>query len=161
MTFLGIDPGLAAIGWGIVDRLDHQLKVIDYGVITTNSQIPVGERLVFIHEQLVSLLMRYQPDLCGIETLFFSKNISSALPVAQARGVLLFTLQMHQLQVVELAPNEVKKSVVGIAKAKKEQVSEMIRFILGLKEVPNPSHAADALAIAYCAANLKSIRYVS
>ncbi len=161
MTCLGIDPGLASTGWGVIRFHDRQIPLVEYGIIATDSDCSAGERLLSIHQQVRDLVDRFQPDICGIETLFFSKNITSALPVAQARGVVLMTLQMSGIPLAELAPNQIKKTVVGIAKAQKEQVSEMIRIILGLREIPRPSHAADALAIAYCASQQGVTRHVS
>lgn len=151
MIALGIDPGLAETGWGLVERRRNRFSALDYGVIETPSSQPTGERLLAIHLRLREVLQRFEPRVCGVEILYFSRNVTSALPVAQARGVVLLTVRLSGIPVVELAPNLVKKNVVGIATAEKDQVMEMIRVILGLSERPRPSHAADALALAYSA----------
>jgi crossover junction endodeoxyribonuclease RuvC len=160
MIALGIDPGLASTGWGVVAQIHSRFKMIDYGFFSTTAGLPIGERLLIIHGEVQKLIRQFKPDVCGVETLYFSKNISSALPVAQSRGVILLVLQQHAIPIIELAPNQIKKSVVGIAKAQKEQVSEMMRILLGLSEVPKPSHAADALAMAYCALSPQGVIHV-
>ena len=151
---LGIDPGLAGTGWGIVAAGDGTIQYIDHGIIQTKADRPRAERLFFILESFRSILDKYKPGEAAIEILFFGKNVSSAIPVAEARGVILAALAEHGLLVFELTPNSIKKGVVGIGKADKKQVQQMVCLILGLNEIPKPDHAADALGAAICAANL-------
>ncbi len=161
MIAFGIDPGLAETGWGCLEILIGRVQTLGWGVIHTNPKEDPAARLFSLHTQLVSLLDQFKPEVCGIETLFFSKNISSALPVAQARGVLLFTLFQKHIKVEEFAPNQIKKTVTGIAKAEKHQVQMMMKTLLKLDEIPKPNHAADALAVAYCSHQFGGVLNVS
>ena len=133
---LGIDPGLARTGWGIVDSNGTRHKHVDHGAILTG------------YREIISIIEAYQPSGMGIETLFFTKNISSAMPVAQARGVVLLAAAEKGMAVGEYSPVTIKQSVVGTGDAAKGQVQEMVRLLLGLSELPEPDHAADALAAA-------------
>ena len=152
---IGVDPGLASTGWGIVessgDSSRGKLKYIAHGCIETNPAEDRGERLVFIHRSFLKILKTYKPDDAAIEKLYFGKNISSAMAVAEARGVLLMTLGLKDIPALELTPNAIKQAVAGVCRADKKQIQEMVRLILGLKDVPRPDHAADALGAAICA----------
>jgi crossover junction endodeoxyribonuclease RuvC len=150
---IGIDPGLASTGWGIVDYAGGKIRYIDHGIIETKTGQAQAERLFFIMESIRSILDNYRPVEAAVEILYFSRNVSSALPVAEARGVIFAALAERGLPVYELRPNVIKQGVTGIANADKKQVQEMVRIILGLTEIPKPNHAADALAAAICAAN--------
>jgi crossover junction endodeoxyribonuclease RuvC len=150
---IGIDPGLASSGWGIVEYKNSRLRHIAHGCIKTGPELPRGERLFFICRALREVLETYGPCLAAMETLYFSRNVSSALPVAEARGVLSMVLAERGIALMEFTPNAIKKAVVGESRAEKSQVQEMLRLILGLKEVPSPDHAADALGAAVCAAH--------
>jgi crossover junction endodeoxyribonuclease RuvC len=150
---IGIDPGLASTGWGIVDCADGKIRYVDHGSIETKAGQAPAERLFFIMESFRSVLDNYQPAEAAVEILYFSRNVSSALPVAEARGVVFAVLAEHGLKVREFRPNVIKQGVTGVAHADKKQVQEMVRIILGLEEIPKPNHAADALAAAICAAN--------
>lgn len=152
---LGLDPGLAATGYGLIGIAGGKTRYLAHGVIKTASEATPGERLAVIHDAVLLLLEQYKPEKAGIETLYFAKNRSSALPVAQARGVLLFTLQKKGVAVLECTPQEIKQALTGSGRAAKEQVGEMVRLLLGLKEVPGPDHAADALAAAICCFHLE------
>jgi crossover junction endodeoxyribonuclease RuvC len=149
---LGIDPGLADTGWGIIDAGNGDLLHIDHGVIETKADRPRAERLYFIFASVRSILVKYKPDEAAVETLYFGKNISSAIPVAEARGVVCAAVAERGLILRELTPSAIKLGVAGVARADKRQVQEMARLILGLDEPVRNGHAADALGAAICAA---------
>ena len=150
---IGIDPGLASTGWGVIEYTRGRLKHIAHGCIETHADKNRGERLVFIYKSFLKILKLHEPSQAAIENLYFGKNITSAMAVAEARGVLLMALYSKGLAVQELTPNGIKQAVVGVNKAEKKQVQEIVRLILGLNEIPKPDHAADALGAAICAAN--------
>jgi len=150
---IGIDPGLAAAGWGVVDYTGGKIRYVDHGSIETKAGRPQAERLFYIMESLRSILDTYRPDEAAVETLYFGRNVSSAIPVAEARGVIFAVLAERGLTVHEFRPNAIKQGVTGVANADKKQVQELARIILGLEEIPKPDHAADALGAAICAAN--------
>jgi len=150
---IGIDPGLASTGWGIVDCAGGRVRYIDHGSIETKAGEPLAERLLTIMQSISSVLDTYRPTESAVEILYFGRNVSSAIPVAEARGVIFAALAEHGLPVCELRPNAIKQGVAGVARADKKQVQEMVRIILGLEEKPKPDHAADALGAAICAAN--------
>lgn len=145
---MGIDPGLASTGYGIIQKIDSKLVPVAYGVIRTAAHTPQGDRLLEIFDRLTAVIHTYRPRSAGVETLYFAKNTSSALPVAQARGVVLLALARRHICIGEHTPNSIKKAVTGVARADKEQVQEAVKFLLGLTEVPKPNHVADALAAA-------------
>jgi crossover junction endodeoxyribonuclease RuvC len=148
-----VDPGLASTGWGVIDFSETRLRYIAHGCIETEPDLPRGERLFSIYQAFLRILKKYKPQEAAMENLYFGRNISSAMVVAEARGVLLMALTKQGLPVLELTPNDIKKAVVGVVKAEKKQVQEMLRFLLGLPEIPKPDHAADALGAAVCAAH--------
>ena len=148
---LGIDPGTATTGYGLVrDREDGSLESLSYGTIQTPAGVAAHQRLSMLFHQLNELLLLHRPDCSAVEKLFFQRNVTTAIAVGQARGVLLLSLAQRDIPVFEYTPNEVKQSVTGYGAADKKQVQEMIRTILHLKEIPKPDDAADALAIALC-----------
>jgi crossover junction endodeoxyribonuclease RuvC len=149
---IGIDPGLASTGWGIVEADGARLRYIDHGCIQTKPDTPHAERLLFIHNELRAILERFHPALSAMETLFFARNAKTAMPVGEARGVLCMTLAQAGLALREFSPNALKQAITGVARAEKRQVQEMVRLILGLESIPRPDHAADALAAAIAAA---------
>lgn len=153
MIILGIDPGTAMLGFGIVERTGTRLRAIDYGVIKTPSNLALPDRLEAIHLALTDLIELHAPDLMGVERLFFTKNVQTAFAVGQARGVVLLAAAQHNLEIREATPNEVKVATAGHGSAAKEQVQRMVQAILGLAEIPTPDDAADALAIAICVGN--------
>ena len=153
LRIIGVDPGLASTGWGVVEFSQNHLQYIAHGCIETSAEDPKGKRLFIIHSSFLKVLKVYKPREAAIENLYFGKNISSAMSVAEARGVLLLALTSQGLPVRELTPNAIKKAVVGVTRADKSQIQEMVRLILGLKEIPKPDHAADALGAAICAAH--------
>ncbi len=148
---IGIDPGLANTGWGVIEADTRRVRHVSHGSIETTSDTPLPQRLLVIHQALNTILHTWQPIEAAIETLYFGKNITSALPVAEARGVLCMTLAEFGVPVHELTPHAIKQAVVGAARAEKEQVQEMTRVLLGLDAIPRPNHAADALGAAICA----------
>ena len=153
MIVLGIDPGTAALGYGIVERTGGALRMIDVGCVTTSPDVTLGQRLRIIHDAVSQLIETHHPVLVGVERLFFSKNVQTAFAVGQARGVVLLAAAQHDVDIREATPNEVKSAVAGYGAADKEQVGRMVATILGLSEVPTPDDAADALAVAICVAN--------
>jgi len=157
MRVLGVDPGLANTGWGIVDGKGSKLIYRMQGTIITKSASPVTLRLLKIYEQIVQLIDEYKPQCLSLETLFFAKNMTSALPVAQARGVVILAGAQAGLPVHEFSPNEIKQSVVGNGRADKKQVETMVRLLLGKIEDNTSDHAMDALASAICSIHQGSI----
>ena len=146
---LGIDPGTATLGYGLVrENRDSSLESVAYGVITTSSKMPAHERLVKIYNEINELLLLHRPDRCAVEKLFFQKNVTNAIAVGQARGVVLLSIAQAGLDVGEYTPNEIKQAVAGYGSAQKRQVQEMVRTLLVLSDIPRPDDAADALAVA-------------
>ncbi|MEW5817417.1 MAG: crossover junction endodeoxyribonuclease RuvC [Spirochaetota bacterium] len=150
IRILGIDPGLAQTGYGVIEVEGDHFHHIYHGSFTTSPQTSSGMRLKVIYDGIIRVINTYKPDEAGVESLFFAKNITSALPVAQARGVILLALAKKNIPAAEYAPPEIKQAIVGTGRAEKNQVQELVRFLLGLKEIPQPDHAADALAAAIC-----------
>ena len=153
MIVLGIDPGTARTGYGIVVREGSQLRMLDYGCIETVPDRPLEARLLIIHEALTDLFDTHRPDAVGVERLFFNKNVQTAFAVGQARGVVLLAAAQHGVQLYEYGPHEVKMAVTGYGRAAKDQVQRMVQAVLALDELPRPDDAADALAVAVCTAN--------
>lgn len=151
MIALGIDPGSAICGYGFIDNLRGQLMPIHFGVITTNSHALMQDRLLKIYIELDALIKTFQPQIIGVEKLFFGKNSTTAIAVAQARGIVLLCAAQHNLDLFEITPNEVKQSITGYGAATKEQVIYMVTKILNLDKPPSPDDAADALAVAVAA----------
>ncbi len=146
---LGIDPGTATTGYGLVrQRENDSLEAIAYGVITTPAKMPAHERLVSIYDQINELLLLHHPERCAVEKLFFQRNITNAIAVGQARGVIMLSLAQAGLEPAEYTPNEIKLAVAGYGSAGKRQVQEMVRMLLELDSIPHPDDAADALAVA-------------
>ncbi|HWP95818.1 MAG TPA: crossover junction endodeoxyribonuclease RuvC [Syntrophomonadaceae bacterium] len=150
MLVMGIDPGTATTGYGVVEGQGAKGRLVDYGTIRTPASMPMPDRLLAINRELVGLLDTYHPDVVAIEELFFQRNAKTAISVAQSRGVLVMTAAGAGLQVAEYTPLQVKQAVVGYGNASKRQVQLMVQAILSLKETPQPDDAADALAIAIC-----------
>ncbi len=151
MLVIGIDPGTATTGYGLLRELpDGSLQPVTYGAILTSPNLPLSERLLDLHKQLTDLLLLHRPESAAVEKLFFQRNVRTALSVGQARGVILLTLAEHGLSVAEYTPLEVKQAVVGYGAAEKRQVQQMVRTLLALDDIPRPDDAADALAIAIC-----------
>jgi len=150
---LGVDPGLASTGWGICDEADGSIRYIDHGIITTKADVQRSFRLYYILQFIRSIIKKYKPTEAAIETLYFGRNVTSAIPVAEARGVISAAIAEKGIPLHEFTPNAIKMGVVGSNSADKKQVQEMVRLILGLDKTPKPDHAADALGAAICAIN--------
>jgi crossover junction endodeoxyribonuclease RuvC len=150
MRVLGIDPGIAITGYGVVEEVKGDLKSLAFGVIRTPADQPLPTRLQLIYREVRKLATEWQPAAAAVEELFFSSNVRTAMSVGQARGVALLALADAGLAVVEYTPLTVKQAVTGYGKADKVQMQEMVRLLLGLEEVPRPDDAADALAVAIC-----------
>jgi crossover junction endodeoxyribonuclease RuvC len=153
VIILGIDPGTAALGYGIVERTGGRLREIDHGCLSTSPDSPLGERLLAIHDLVSDLIALHEPAIVAVERLFFSRNAQTAMAVGHARGVVLLAAAEHGRPVREATPNEVKSAVTGYGAADKEQVQRMVQLVLGMATRPTPDDAADALAIAVCIAN--------
>ena len=147
---LGIDPGTAILGYGVVLVEEDQLRPLDYGVITTPASLPVASRLLLLFDGLRRVIDRANPSEVAVEQLFFARNVQSALAVGQARGVALLAAAQSSLPICEYTPLQVKQAVAGYGRATKEQVQKMVQVMLRLDEIPRPDDAADALAIAMC-----------
>lgn len=150
MLVLGIDPGTATTGFGLVRETVQGLEVVDFGAILTPAGLPQSERLLLLYEELRKIMLLHRPESAAVEKLFFSRNVTTAITVGQARGVVLLSLAQSGLSVGEYTPMEIKQAVAGYGGADKNQVQQMVRALLNLKKVPKPDDAADALAIAIC-----------
>lgn len=148
MVVMGIDPGLAIVGYGIIESNGNKYNVIDYGVITTPAKISYAIRIKMIYDAMQKLLEKYDIDEVAIEELFFTNNAKTAINVAQARGAIVLSCMNKELDIFEYTPLQVKQNVCGYGKADKKQVQSMVKNLLNLKEIPKPDDAADALAIA-------------
>lgn len=154
---LGIDPGTAITGYGLVTENESgDVHLVRYGAFLTHADMPMPERLLDLHRQVTALIREARPDALAIEELFFSRNVTTALTVGQARGIVLLAAAQAGLPVFEYKPAEVKQALAGYGRADKQQIQEMLRLMLGLAEVPRPDDAADAIAVAIC--HLHSVR---
>lgn len=150
MIILGIDPGFAIVGYGIVEYERNHFRVLGYGAITTDAKMPMFDRFLAIHRDLTAIIEKYRPDYMAIEELFFNNNQKTAINVAQARGVLILAALQNEVPVYEYTPLQVKQAVAGYGRADKNQVQQMVKVLLNLEKVPKPDDTADALAIAIC-----------
>lgn len=157
MVILGIDPGLAIVGYGVIEVLGNKYGVLDYGIITTDKDLYIPERLKLIYDELSLIINKYNPEDVAMEELFFNKNVKTVIKVGQARGAAILAAKNKGLDIFEYTPLQVKQAVVGYGRAEKRQVQEMVRILLNLKTIPKPDDAADALAIAICHGS--SIKY--
>ena len=148
MVILGIDPGYAIVGWGVIDFTANRHRPVAFGAITTDARMDFNDRLKRIYDETVELLQKSKPDAVSVEKLYFTTNVTTGIQVAQARGVILLAARQAGVPVYEYTPLQVKTAVTGYGKAHKPQVMEMTRRLLHLKEVPKPDDTADALAIA-------------
>lgn len=153
MIIMGIDPGYAIVGYGVLGFEKNRFRVVNFGAVTTPAKTSFSTRLQTIYDDISYLLDAYSPDALSIEKLFFNTNQKTAIDVAQARGVILLAAIQHNVQIYEYTPLQVKQSVVGYGRAEKKQVQEMTRQLLGLSAVPKPDDTADALAMAICHAH--------
>ena len=153
MKILGIDPGYAILGYGIIDMKGNKFSVIDYGAITTDSKMSMPDRLKCIYSKLMEIIAEYKPDTASIEELFFNNNAKTALLVGQARGVAILACVNSGLPIGEYTPLQIKQALVGYGRAEKKQIQIMVKTILNLEEIPKPDDTADALAAAICHGN--------
>lgn len=150
MIALGIDPGTAICGYGLVEMQGHRLRPLHYGALTTSPKDRPEIRLKYLYDGLLEIIEQFKPEVMGVEQLFFNRNVTTAIAVGQARGVILLSAAVHNLPIAEYTPLQVKQSVVGYGKATKDQVIFMTQKLLGLSQKPHPDDVADALAIAIC-----------
>lgn len=150
MIVLGIDPGTATTGYGVVEYQAGKERLVKYGTITTPAAMDMADRLLTINRQLSDLIREVKPDAAAVEQLFFHKNAKTVITVAQGRGVILLTAAQEGIAVSEYTPLQIKQSVVGYGKAEKKQVQVMVQKMLAMRELPRPDDAADALAVAIC-----------
>lgn len=150
MIILGIDPGYAIVGYGIVEMVGGRFRSLEHGAIVTSADCEFNQRLNIIHKRLTEIILKYKPTNASVEKIFFQNNQKTAINVAQARGVIMLALEQNGVKVFEYTPLQVKSAVTGYGKAEKYQVMEMTKRLLGLKAVPKPDDTADALALAIC-----------
>lgn len=153
MIILGIDPGLAIVGWGVIKKTSPKLTMVGYGTIDTPKYETTPVRLAMIDEQITALIAKYNPDVVAVEELFFNTNVTTGIKVAQARGVVLVSAIKHCGHLFEYTPLQVKSALTGNGRAEKAQVQYMVRSVLGIDHIPKPDDAADALAVAICHAH--------
>ena len=159
MRILGIDPGIAIVGYGVVDKEGNRYKTVAYDAVTTKAHTPLEDRLERVYNGVCEIIKEYKPDAMSIEELFFNNNAKTALIVGQARGVIILAAVQNHIPVYEYTPLQVKQALTGYGRASKTQIQQMMKSMLGLTEVPKPDDVADALAIAVCHGN--SMRFNS
>ncbi|MEK6645516.1 MAG: crossover junction endodeoxyribonuclease RuvC [Candidatus Firestonebacteria bacterium] len=157
MIILGIDPGTATTGYGVIESTNNKFKLCEYGVIKTLPDLPLPLRLKKIYDNIKKLIKKYKPEIMAIEELFFSQNVKTAMSVSCARGVIMLAAANSGIDVEEYTPIQVKQNIVGYGRAEKRQIQEMVKILLNLKEIPEPDDAADALALAICGTNTRKI----
>lgn len=157
MRILGIDPGVAIVGYGVIEYNQNQFKVIDYGKITTPAHTPLPKRLKLVYDGMTQLVETFKPDVVAMEELFFNTNVTTAIAVGHARGVLVLGAENAGVPVSEYTPLQIKQAVTGYGRADKNQVQQMVKMFLNLTEVPKPDDTADALAVAICHAHSASL----
>jgi crossover junction endodeoxyribonuclease RuvC len=150
MIIIGIDPGLATVGFGVIQKVEEKIIPVSYGCIRTSAEKQTSERLLEIYNETKALFEKYNPQIVAIEKLFFNKNVTSAMRVSEARGVILLAAQQKQIPLFEYTPAQIKQAITGTGHADKQQMQEMITRLLGLDELPRPDDAADGLSIALC-----------
>lgn len=150
MIVIGIDPGLARVGYGVIEVKNRNPEPVCYGCIESSKDQPAAQRMLHIYTELTALIEKYEPAQIAVEKLFFSKNITSAMGVSEARGVILLLAEQQKIPVTEYTPNQVKQAITGSGRADKRQMQEMIKRLLRLDVIPKPDDAADALSIALC-----------
>ena len=163
MIILGIDPGIAIVGWGVIDFTGNKMKPIGFGAITTPAHTPITSRLKSIYDELVKIIDTYKPEAMAVEELFFNTNVKTAITVAHARGIVLLCASQKGIPDFEYTPLQVKQALTGYGRADKAQMQSMVKIMLGLNAVPKPDDVADALAIAICHAhshNLSAKGYI-
>ena len=152
---IGLDPGIADTGYGVIICDKGRYECLEYGSIKTPAKLSLSERLEMLDLELAKIISKHKPSIAAVEHLFFNKNVKTALIVGQARGVILLNLKKNKIKLFEFTPSQIKQSVAAYGKASKKQVQKMVKLILKLEELPQPDDAADALAVAICSSNLK------
>ncbi len=163
MIILGIDPGIAIVGWGVIEFSGNKMKPLAYGAITTPAHTPITQRLKTIYDELSIIIDKYKPEAMAVEELFFNTNVKTAITVAHARGIVLLCASQKGIPDFEYTPLQVKQALTGYGRADKAQIQNMVKIMLGINAVPKPDDTADALAIAICHAhshNLSSKGYI-
>lgn len=150
LIIMGIDPGIAILGFGIVKYQSNKFTVIDYGAVTTEAGTPMSQRLKILYNDLIGIIEKHKPDAFAVEELFFNKNIKTALTIGHARGVTVLAAANSCVPIYEYTPLQVKQAVVGYGRAEKLQIQQMVKILLNLREIPKPDDVADALAVAIC-----------
>jgi crossover junction endodeoxyribonuclease RuvC len=158
MRILGIDPGTAITGFGVIDYDGHTFKFVDAGVIRTPKEQPMNERLLTVYNEMKELLAEFKPDVMSIELLFFARNVTTAMTVGQSRGIVMLAATQAKVPVFEYTPMQVKQAVTGYGKADKKQIQEMVKTLLKLDAIPKPDDAADGLAIAITHAGQSNLK---
>lgn len=153
MRIIGVDPGTATTGFGVIEHVKGRLKFVDAGVILTSKDLEMFKRLQILHEELTQVIRETKPEMAAVEQLFFAKNVTTAITVGQARGVILLTISEANLPIAEYTPMQIKQAVTGYGGAKKDQIQQMVKTLLSLNAIPKPDDAADALAAAITHAN--------
>ena len=156
LRILGVDPGLAKTGYGIIDVENSRYIHVCHGIISTDADSRISDRLMNIYDKLTDIITRYKPSEAAVESIFFSKNVLSAIPVAQAKGVIHLLFAKNRIKDFEYSPLQIKQSIVGNGRAEKRQVQELVKILLALETIPEPDHSADALAAAICHSNHRS-----
>ena len=160
MRILGIDPGYAIMGYGVLDYNGNRFKTVGYGSVETEAGLPMPERLKLLYDGLTEIIQKYEPDEVSIEELFFNRNVTTAIGVGEARGIAMLACVEGGLSVSEYTPMQIKQALVGYGKAEKKQVQTMVKTILNLKDVPKPDDTADAVAAAICHAHSRNSRVI-
>jgi len=153
MKILGIDPGYGRAGWSILEKEKGKLTLLDFGCVETSKGLEHADRLKQVSDDIISVIKKHKPDTLAIEQLFFFKNLTTAIKVAESRGVVLLTASQNHLDIKEYTPLQIKQAITGYGRADKNQIGQMVKTILGLKEIPTPDDAADAVAVAITCAN--------
>lgn len=158
MIIFGIDPGIAIVGYGVLEYKGNKFNVIDYGSVQTTNEYSFPKRLKIVYDEISLLLDKHKPDALAIEELFFNKNVKTAITIGQARGAQILAAVNKGIEVYEYTPLQVKQGVVGYGRADKRQIQEMVKILLNLEEIPKPDDVADALAVAICHAHSGNFR---
>jgi len=156
MIIIGIDPGTAKVGFGIIRKNQNQFECLDYGIIQTEPSSSAEKRLKKIYLEILSLIKKWKPEILAIENIYFFKNLKTAMPVSQVKGVILLAAAQKKIPISEITPLQVKMTITGYGRADKKQVQKMIKNLLDLKEIPKPDDAADALGVAICSLLMNS-----
>jgi crossover junction endodeoxyribonuclease RuvC len=161
MIILGIDPGFARTGFGVIEEKNKNLRALDYGCLSTPANLSFEKRLKKICDGMTGLIKKYRPEVCAVEKIYFCKNTKTAIDVGQARGVVVLTATKRNLAIYEFTPLQVKQTITGYGKAEKQQIQKMVKILLNLKKIPKPDDASDALALAICGAQHFNYTYKS